>query len=75
MMDLHDELWARCPGADAGLTDLIAYHRRCAKAYDDMAVADPGHRFEALAWARIERRQAETIENDLIDLLETYTSR
>jgi hypothetical protein len=75
VMDLHDELWARRPGTDAGLTDLIAYHRWCANAYDDMAAANPGHRHEAMTWARMERRQAQTIEDDLIDLLETYTSR
>jgi hypothetical protein len=60
------------PRPDADLLEWVAHHRRCARLYEAVARTDPTHGAQAAAWARIERRLAETLEENLLDLYLAY---
>ncbi|OLF17276.1 hypothetical protein BU204_12720 [Actinophytocola xanthii] len=65
-------LEARRPGSDEGILAWVAHHRWCARVYAAVADTDPDCNAQAAAWARIERREARTLEDNLIDLVQAY---
>jgi hypothetical protein len=74
LKEAHAMLEARRPGSDEGVLAWIAHHRWSAVVYAAVADTDPAFGAEAAAWARIERRDAQTLEDNLIDLVATYLS-
>lgn len=61
----RESMWRQRPSRDADPTEWIAFHRRSATAYAEMAKVDTGHRFEAMAYAGVEIRLAREIEHRL----------
>lgn len=53
------------PRLDAAPLVWVAFHRRCAEVYSQVAKVDLAHRYEAQAHAGQEIRQAREIENGL----------
>jgi len=49
------------PKRDAPREVWVAYYRRSAALYEEIAEVDRGHHHEALYWARWERRRAEQL--------------
>jgi hypothetical protein len=72
LAEAHAMLEARRPESDEGILAWVAHHRWCARVYAAVADTDPVYSAEASAWARIERREAQTLEENLIDLVATY---
>jgi hypothetical protein len=68
----HAETKARQPGPDDGLLEWVAHHQRAAELYEAVSRTDAVHSAEAAAWARIERREAETLQANLADLIDAY---
>jgi hypothetical protein len=55
---VHSALAAMRPAAEASVRHWLAYHRRAAAMYSDVADVDRAHHHEALAWAAAEREKA-----------------
>jgi len=61
LMEVHEVLSKQRPAKDAPAGDWVAYYRRSAALYAEIAEVDRGHHHEALYWASRERRRAEEI--------------
>jgi hypothetical protein len=64
-MQAHDLLTRERPAADAKPEKWLAYYRRSAALYAEVAEVDRGHHHEALYWASREDRKAREIEDQL----------
>ncbi len=64
-MQAHELLSRERPAADAKPDKWLAYYRRSAAVYAEVAEIDRGHHHEALYWASREERKAHEIETDL----------
>jgi hypothetical protein len=60
LQEAHELLHREWPGSDAPASAWLAHHRRAAEVYAHVAQTDPGHRNEALFWARQEQEQVRT---------------
>jgi hypothetical protein len=66
-MQAHEVLIKERPGRDAPNGAWLAYYRRSAVVYAEVAEIDRGHHHEAMYWAGRERRRADQLtENPLI---------
>lgn len=63
LMQAHAMLSQQQPKKDAPSGEWLAYYRRCAAVYAEIAEVDRGHHHEALYWAARERRKADDIES------------
>lgn len=61
----HDVLSHERPAIEAGAEVWLAYYRRSAAMYAEVAEIDRGHHHEALYWASREERKAREIEDNL----------
>jgi hypothetical protein len=64
-MQAHELLSRERPAADAKPDRWLAYYRRSAAVYAEVAEVDRGHHHEALYWASREERKAREIEDHL----------
>lgn len=65
LMQAHEVLSAQRPSAEAGADAWLAYYRRSASVYAEVAEIDRGHHHEALYWSSREDRKAREIESQL----------
>jgi hypothetical protein len=65
LMQAHELLSRERPAAGAKPDTWLAYYRRSAALYAEVAEVDRGHHHEALYWASRERRKAQEIEDRL----------
>jgi hypothetical protein len=61
----HIVLSSERPASDAGADVWLAYYRRSAAVYAEVAEVDRWHHHEALYWASREERKAREIEDRL----------
>ena len=61
----HDLLSRELPGRDAAPEVWLAYYRRSAAVYAEVAETDRGHHHEAMYWSSRERRRADEIAQRL----------
>lgn len=67
LAEATEQLQRKRPKLDAEPGTWIAFHRRCAEVYSQVARIDLSHRHEALAFAAQELRQARGIEDRLAE--------
>lgn len=65
LMEAHELLSRERPAAEAGPQTWLAYYRRSAVIYAEVAETDRGHHHEALYWSSREKRKAREIEDNL----------
>jgi hypothetical protein len=65
LMEAHELLSRERPAAWAGAETWLAYYRRSAAVYAEVAETDRGHHHEALYWSSREERKAREIEDSL----------
>jgi hypothetical protein len=65
LMQAHGLLSQERPAAEAKPEAWLAYYRRSAAVYAEVAEIDRGHHHEALYWAAREERKAREIEDRL----------
>lgn len=63
LMDAHEVLSQERPAENAGAERWLAYYRRSAAMYAQVAEIDRGHHHEALYWSAREERKAREIED------------
>ncbi|HEX3781521.1 MAG TPA: AMED_5909 family protein [Pseudonocardiaceae bacterium] len=63
--EAHDALRRAWPLHQASAHDWLAHHERAAQLYQRIAQIDPSHHYEALAFAAIEREDAETVAAEI----------
>jgi hypothetical protein len=61
LMEVHELLGRQRPAKDAPVGEWVAYYRRSAALYAEIAEVDRGHHHEALYWAARERRRADEL--------------
>jgi hypothetical protein len=62
LMQAHEELVRIRPCRAASLPVWLAYYQRSVVVYEQVAETDPGHKGEALYWAKREAARAQDIE-------------
>ena len=67
LMEAHELVRQHRPKLDAEPLVWVAFHRRSAEIYGQIAKVDPSHRYEAQAYAGQEIRKAREIEDQLAD--------
>lgn len=65
LMQAHELLSQQRPAPEAGPAMWVAYYRRSAAVYAEVAEIDRGHHHEALYWSSREDRKAREIESQL----------
>ena len=65
LMQAHELLSQQRPASEAGPAVWVAYYRRSAAVYAEVAEIDRGHHHEALYWSSREDRKAREIEAQL----------
>jgi hypothetical protein len=64
LMQVHELMVRERPRRDAPKEVWLAYYRRSAGLYEEVADIDRGHHHEALYWARWERKRADQLASD-----------
>jgi hypothetical protein len=72
-MQAHELLSRERPAADAGPETWLAYYRRSAALYAEVAEVDRGHHHEALYWSSREERKAREIADHLRESTRRFT--
>lgn len=62
----HELLHREWPGNRCPVSVTLAYHRRAAALYAQVATTDPDHHHEALCWAQQERAEVTTLEQQAL---------
>jgi hypothetical protein len=65
LFEAHEVLWRQRPSRDADPVEWVAFHRRSAAVYAEIAKVDVRHRHEATQYAACEIRRAREIEHRL----------
>ncbi|MGH3762739.1 AMED_5909 family protein [Actinophytocola sp.] len=65
LMQAHELLSRERPAVEAKPETWLAYYRRSAAVYAEVAEIDRGHHHEALYWSSREKRKAREIEDGL----------
>jgi hypothetical protein len=63
----HERVHREWPGNGASVSDLLAYHRRAAALYADVAEIDRDHHHEALYWAQQERETVQSMTDPVVN--------
>ena len=65
LAEAHEVLWRERPARGADLRELVAFHRRSAEVYSQVAQIDLRHKYEAQQCAGLEIRKARGFEERL----------
>ncbi|WP_409495227.1 AMED_5909 family protein [Amycolatopsis sp. cmx-11-12] len=63
LLEARGDMVMRTPSGEDDSVDWVKYHRHNVTMFQAVAVSDPDHKWECLAWADIERRRVEEFTN------------